>query len=72
MQPEKTSAIIKTLINAFTEECLDEIKKGKHPNEGDMFNFGLSSAEAAIRRVKARYEERLNNALNNNNKDGNS
>jgi hypothetical protein len=69
MQPEKTSVIIKTLLDAFTEECLDEIKKGKHPNEGDMFNFGLSSADAAIRRVKARYEERLNSALKNNQND---
>ena len=33
MQPEKTSAIIKTLIDAFTEECLDEPKTGKERKE---------------------------------------
>lgn len=69
--PEATSIIIKTLLDAFTEECLDEIKKSKHPDEGDMFNFGLSSADAAVKRVKARYEERLNNALKNNQNDNN-
>jgi hypothetical protein len=62
-----TAIIIKTLLDAFTEECLEEIKKGKHPNEGDVFNFGLSSAEAAIRRVKNRYEERLQNTIKNGN-----
>jgi len=61
-----TAIIIKTLLDAFTEECLEEIKKSKHPEEGDVFNFGLSSAEAAVRRVKNRYEERLQNTIKNN------
>lgn len=60
---ETTSIVIKTLLDAFTEECLEEIKKSKHPDEGDMFNFGLSSAESSIKRVKSRYEERLNKAI---------
>jgi hypothetical protein len=61
--------IIKTLLDAFTEECLEEIKKEKHPNDSDIFNFGLSSAEAAVRRVKNRYEERLHKVAKNNQND---
>lgn len=60
---EPTSTIIKILIDAFAEDCIAEIKKSKHPNEGDMFNFGLASAESSIKRIKQQYEERLNNAI---------
>jgi hypothetical protein len=32
----------------------------KHPENG-LFNFGLASADAAVRRVKTRWIEKLNN-----------
>ena len=40
------------LIEAFVEECLVEMKKQKHPDPTDLFNFGLGSADAAVRRIK--------------------
>jgi len=52
--------VIQLLIEAFTEECLDEASKMKHPENG-LFNFGLASADAAVRRVKTRWIEKLNN-----------
>ena len=52
--------VIQLLIEAFTEECLDEAAKMKHPENGP-FNFGLASADAAIRRVKTKWIEKLNN-----------
>ena len=47
------------LIEAFVEECLEEMKKQKHPNPPDLFNFGLGSADAAVRRIKTKYIEKL-------------
>jgi len=58
---EATATIIKVLLNAFTEECITEMANQRRPNTGeiDLFNIGLSSADAAVRRVKAQYIERL-------------
>lgn len=53
--------LLAILIESFTDECLEEIKKSKHPDEGDMFNFGLSSAESAVKRIKIKYLDKLNN-----------
>lgn len=50
--------VIKLLIEAFTEECLEEIDRMKHP-ETDQFNFGLGSADAAVRRVKTKWVTKL-------------
>lgn len=47
------------LIEAFVEECLVEMKKQKHPDPTDLFNFGLGSADAAVRRIKTKYIEKL-------------
>lgn len=47
------------LIEAFVEECLVEMKKQKHPEPTDLFNFGLGSADAAVRRIKTKYIEKL-------------
>ena len=47
------------LIEAFVEECLAEMKKQKHPNPTDLFNFGIGSADAAVRRIKTKYIEKL-------------
>lgn len=62
--------VIKILIEAFTEECLEEIAKQKHPDPTDLFNFGLSSADAAVRRTKTKWVDKLNKQIeeNNNNK----
>lgn len=62
--PEATAVAIKLLIEAFTEDCLNEINKMKHENETDVFNHGLGSADAAVRRIKTLYIERLNNQVN--------
>ena len=40
------------LLETFVEECLEELDKQKHLNPLDLFNNGLGSADAAIRRVK--------------------
>jgi hypothetical protein len=48
------------LIEAFVEECIQEINKTKHPDPADIFNFGLASAEASVRRIKTKYIEKLN------------
>jgi len=48
------------LIEAFVEECIKEIHKTKHPENGP-FNFGLASADAAVRRIKIKYLEKLKN-----------
>ena len=47
------------LIEVFVEECLVEMKKQKHPDPTDLFNFGLGSADAAVRRIKTKYIEKL-------------
>ena len=47
------------LIEAFVEECLVEMKKQKHPDPTDLFNFGLGSADATVRRIKTKYIEKL-------------
>ena len=47
------------LIEAFVEECLVEMKKQKHPDPTDLFNFGLGSADAAVRRTKTKWIEKL-------------
>ena len=59
--------VIKLLIEAFTEECLEEMAKQKRDNPADLFNFGLGSADAAVRRVKTKWIEKLNNKNNVNN-----
>lgn len=63
---EATATVIKVLLDAFTEECVTEIANQRRPNTGevDIFNIGLSSADAAIKRVKTRYMERLENQIN--------
>jgi hypothetical protein len=48
------------LIEAFVEECLVEMARQKHPEPTDLFNFGLGSADAAVRRIKTKYIEKLN------------
>jgi hypothetical protein len=53
--------VIKILIESFTEECLEEMKKQKRGDEADLFNFGLGSADAAVRRVKTKWLDKLNN-----------
>jgi hypothetical protein len=50
---------LKLLIETFAEECLEEINKLKHPEVTDVFNFGLGSADAAVRRVKTKWVEKL-------------
>ena len=59
--------VIKLLIEEFTEECLEEMAKQKRDNPADLFNFGLGSADAAVRRVKTKWIEKLNNKNNVNN-----
>jgi len=56
------------LIEAFVEECLVEMKKQKHPDPTDLFNFGLGSADAAVRRIKTKYIEKLKTNEDVNNK----
>jgi acyl carrier protein len=56
--------IIKILIESFTEDCLEEIIKTQHPNEIDTFNFGLASADAAVRRIKTKWLNKLNKKEN--------
>ena len=53
--------LIKILIESFTEECLEEIAKQKRDDPADLFNFGLGSADAAVRRIKTKYIEKLTN-----------
>jgi len=68
MKLEET--VIKLLIETFADECLEEINKMKHPEVTDVFNFGLGSADAAVRRVKTKWIEKLKkqNEENANNK----
>jgi hypothetical protein len=40
------------------EEVLKVIKEREHP-ETDMFNFGLASADGAIRRLREQYYESI-------------
>jgi hypothetical protein len=61
------SQVIKLLIEAFTEECIEEINKHKHPDPADMFNFGAASAEASIRRIKTKWVEKLAKKINHEN-----
>ena len=61
--PESTAIALKVLIESFTEECLNEIDRMKRENEHDVFNFGLGSADAAVRRVRTKYIERLNQQI---------
>ena len=56
--------VVKLLIEAFTEECLEEIDRMKHP-ETDTFNFGLGSADAAVRRTKTKWINKLNKQTDN-------
>jgi hypothetical protein len=58
--------IIQLLIESFTEECLEEMAKQKHPEPTDLFNFGLGSADAAVRRVKTKWIDKLNKQIDNN------
>jgi len=53
--------IIKLLIESFTEECIGEMAKQKREDPADLFNFGIGSADAAVRRVKTKWIEKLNN-----------
>ena len=48
------------LIETFVEECIEEIYKMRHPENGP-FNFGLASADASVRRIKTKYLEKLKN-----------
>lgn len=57
------NTVIKLLIESFTEECLEEVNKMKHP-EDDLFNIGLTSADAAVRRVKNRWMDKLIKGIN--------
>lgn len=68
MKLEET--VIKLLIETFADECLEEINKMKHPEVTDVFNFGLGSADAAVRRVKTKWIGKLKkqNEENANNK----
>jgi hypothetical protein len=50
---------LKLLLETFADECLEEINKMKHPEVTDVFNFGLGSADAAVRRVKTKWIEKL-------------
>lgn len=54
------------LIDTFVEECLEEIKRTKREDPTDLFNFGLASADAAVRRVKTRWIEKFKNNINQN------
>lgn len=51
--------VIKLLIEAFTEECLEELNQRKRDNPSDQFNFGLASADAAVRRTKTKWINKL-------------
>ena len=53
------NTVIKILIETFTEECLEEINKAKHPENGP-FNFGIASSDASVRRIKTKWLEKLN------------
>jgi hypothetical protein len=53
--------VIKLLIESFTEECIEEMTKQKREDPADLFNFGIGSADAAVRRVKTKWIEKLNN-----------
>lgn len=57
MKLEET--VIKLLIESFAEECIEEINNMKHPEVTDVFNFGLASADAAVRRTKTKWIEKL-------------
>lgn len=59
--------VIQLLIDAFTEECIETINNQKHP-ENDLFNFGIASADAAVRRVKTKWVEKLTNNEEDNDK----
>jgi len=50
---------IKLLLETFADECIEEINSMKHPEITDVFNFGLGSADAAVRRVKTKWLEKL-------------
>ena len=52
--------LLTILIEAFTDECIEEINKHKHPDITDVFNFGISSAEASVKRIKTKYLDKLN------------
>ena len=52
------NTVIKILIETFTEECLEEINKAKHPENGP-FNFGIASSDASVRRIKVKWLEKL-------------
>lgn len=53
------------LLEAFTEECIEEISRMKHPELTDIFNFGLASADAAVKRVKTKWINKLEDEDNN-------
>jgi hypothetical protein len=57
MKLEET--VIRLLIESFAEECIEEINNMKHPEVTDVFNFGLASADAAVRRTKTKWIEKL-------------
>lgn len=54
--------------NLFGFEIFEEVLKvmeerKQHPNEG-MFNNGIASAEAAVRRLREEYYESITQSLN--------
>jgi hypothetical protein len=55
------NTVIKLLIESFTEECIEEMAKQKRNDPADLFNFGIGSADAAVRRVKTKWIEKLIN-----------
>jgi hypothetical protein len=56
---------LRMFIETFAEDCLNEIKSMKHPNEVDVFNFGLASADASVRRVKTKWLKKIENDIKN-------
>ena len=55
------NTVIKLLIESFAEECIEEMIKQKRKDPADLFNFGIGSADAAVRRVKTKWTEKLIN-----------
>jgi len=54
---------LRIFIETFTEDCLNEIQSMKHPNEIDVFNFGLASADASVRRIRTKWLKKIENDI---------
>lgn len=57
------SVALRIFIETFTEDCLNEIQSMKHPNEIDVFNFGLASADASVRRIRTKWLKKIENDI---------